>query len=116
MSRTGRVSSKARGSSGRKEPERIGEVLSRLMARRGYARVLACQDYQVAWAHAVGVVLARHSRTGNLRRGVLDVIVRDSTVLQELSFQRKEILFRLCQQLADQSIGELRFRIGQVDE
>jgi predicted nucleic acid-binding Zn ribbon protein len=91
-------------------------VLSRLIARRGYARVLACQDYQVAWGQAVGTPLARHSRAGNLRRGVLEVIVRDSTVLQELSFQRKQILFRLRQQLADESICELRFRIGQIDE
>ena len=96
-------------------PERISEVMSRLLARTGYAQVQLPAGYQEAWAAGAGPHMARHSRAGNLRRGVLEVIVRNSTVLHELSFHKKEILNRIDRSLTDRKIDDLRFRVGQID-
>jgi predicted nucleic acid-binding Zn ribbon protein len=95
-------------------PQRIGDVLSELMARRGYARVQAGQAYEEAWNAAAGPLAAQYSRVGALRRGTLEVIVANSTLIQEFVFQKSEILKSLAQRLPDQGIKDLRFRLGAI--
>ncbi len=97
----------------RRRPKPIGEVLSRLMARRGYAQVQQSSDLQAAVGKAVGKSLAKHCRPGKLSRGVLEIHVRNSSVLQELTFQKKQVLGKLTQ--AEGKIRDLKFRVGQID-
>jgi hypothetical protein len=91
----------------------IGEVLSRLMARRGYAQVQQMTELQTAVGQAVGKSLEKHCRPGNLSRGVLEIYVRNSSVLQELTFQKKQVLGKLAQ--IEEKIRDLKFRVGQID-
>jgi hypothetical protein len=91
----------------------IGEVLSRLMSRRGYAQVQQTTDLQAAVGQAVGKFLAKHCRPGKLSRGVLEIHVRNSSVLQELTFQKKQVLSKLAQ--TEKKIRDLKFRVGQID-
>lgn len=91
----------------------IGEVLSRLMSRRGYAQVQQTSDLQAAVGRAVGRSLEKDCRPGKLSRGVLEIYVRNSTVLQELTFQKKQVLGKLAQ--TEEKIRDLRFRVGQID-
>ncbi len=91
----------------------IGEVLSRLMSRRGYAQVQQSMDLQAAVAEAVGKSLAGHCRPGKLSRGVLEIHVRNSAVMQELTFQKKQVLRKLGQVV--EKIRDLKFRVGQFD-
>jgi len=95
--------------------ERIGDVLANLLARRGYARVESASACTEAWQEAAGEKMAQHSRVGNVRRGVLEVTVRNSAVLQELTFQKTQLLGDLGRLLADQKIRDLRFRIGTIE-
>jgi predicted nucleic acid-binding Zn ribbon protein len=99
-----------------RHPEKISEVMSRLLARRGYAQALATNEYDEAWREAVGPQLARYSRPGRLRRGVLEVIVGNSTVLQELTFRKVELLHQLETRMPVNTIQELRFRVGEIDQ
>ena len=99
----------------RRGPKRIRDVVNELIARRGYARVLAQSDFRSAWDEAVGSQLARHTCPGNLRRGVLEVFVRNSAVMQELMFRKRELVRRLSRSVPDQKIRDLRFRVGEVD-
>jgi len=69
-------------------PKKIADALSNLMARKGYARVLAVSALDDAWQAAAGERLAGHSRPGVVKRGVLEVVVRSSAVLQELTFAK----------------------------
>lgn len=96
-------------------PRRIADVLSHLMARHGYAQSQSSREWEAAWREAVGAAVAEHSQVGRLRRGVLEVIVRNSSVLQELTFRKKKLLTSLktCP-LADKII-DLRFRVGELD-
>jgi predicted nucleic acid-binding Zn ribbon protein len=93
----------------------MGDVLSELMSRRGYAQVQSIAGCAGAWQDAAGTHFARHSRAGHVRRGVLEVIVRNSAVLQELSFQKKQIVQRLAELAPERRIRDVRFRVGEID-
>jgi predicted nucleic acid-binding Zn ribbon protein len=99
----------------RRGPKRIQHVVNELIARRGYASFLAPSECLAAWDQAAGDRLAPHTRPGNVRRGVLQVFVRNSAVMQELTFRKRELIRRLRQRAPDQKIRDLRFRVGPVD-
>jgi len=98
-----------------RRPQPIGDVLAELMARRGYARVNGASAVAEAWQTAAGALLAQHTRPGTVRRGVLDVLAANSTIMQELTFQKTHLLGELARLLPEQSITNLRFRVGPVE-
>jgi hypothetical protein len=95
-------------------PQPLAEAVAQLMASRGYARVQSAAELDQVWNDAVGQTLAANSRPGNLRRGVLEVIVANSAVMQELEFIKRKILKELTT-LTPKKIRNLRFRVGPVD-
>ena len=90
---------------------RIGSLVSQLMSRRGYAQVFAGEELQRVIAAAIGQQLASSFQVGNLRKGVLQVYAADSVTLQELNFHKRAILKRLEQEVPDNKVTDLRFRI-----
>jgi len=96
-------------------PEPIANILAELMARRGWARLQSSATVEAAWREAAGEQLAQYSRPGPIRRNTLEVVVANSTLLQELTFQKSAILSRLDSLLPDQRIRDLRFRLGTID-
>jgi predicted nucleic acid-binding Zn ribbon protein len=97
-----------------RRPKKIADVLAQLITLRGYGRIQADADFGAAWQAAAGPALARHTRAGRLRRGVLEITVTNSTVVQELTFQKQRILAELEAQVPDARIRDLRFRIGSI--
>jgi predicted nucleic acid-binding Zn ribbon protein len=95
-------------------PQPIAEVLTRLMTRKGYANFQTSCEWTEAWRQVSGSQAA-HSRTGKFNRGVLEVIVRNSTVLQELTFRKKHLMQALQERIPQISIKELRFRVGSIE-
>ena len=85
------------------------------MARRGYARVQSAEVYDAAWREAAGPLAAQYTRVGSLRRGMLEVIVANSTLLQELVFQKPALLKTLTASLPDEGIKNIRFRVGVIE-
>ena len=102
--------------SARREPERIGNLLAQLMARTGFAGRQAAAACEQAWREAAGPLLAAQSRPGRVRRGVLEVVVSSSALVQELSFQKQHLLASLQQRLPEQGIRNIRFRVGSLGE
>lgn len=96
-------------------PQPIGNVLSQLMSRRGYARVQSAAAYEEAWREAAGPLIAAYTRVGQLRRGTLEIVVGNSTLVQELGFQKQTLLKSLAQRLPDEGIENLRFRTGSIE-
>ena len=94
--------------------KKMADVLSELLMRKGYARVHATASYAEAWAEAAGETTARYTRVGALRRGVLEVTVANSTLVQELTFQKRPIVDALNRLLPDERIADLRFRVGPI--
>src|SRR5688572_25732651 len=93
----------------------MGNVLSQLLAKRGYAQIQTAASCDAAWREAVGERLAPHTRPGSVRRGVLEVLVRNSAVLQELSFVKTKIVKSLVKLVPDQNIRDVRFRVGAFE-
>ena len=96
-------------------PEAIGDVLGQLLARRGFAGVRRAATCEQAWRQAAGELAAEHSRVGAVRRGTLEVLVGNSTLLQELTFQKQTLLETLGELLPDEKIRDLRFRVGAME-
>jgi predicted nucleic acid-binding Zn ribbon protein len=96
-------------------PQSIGNVLAELMARRGFARLRSASALQAAWRDAAGELVGGHSRVVGVRRGKLEVIVSHSALVQELTFRKAALLAALAQALPDESIKDLRFRVGALD-
>jgi len=96
-------------------PQTIGNVLSELMSRRGYARIQSAEAYNAAWREAAGPLAAKYTRPGQLRRGTLEVVVANSTLMQELGFQKQGLLEALAKLLPDEGIKNLRFRVGNIE-
>jgi predicted nucleic acid-binding Zn ribbon protein len=96
-------------------PKKIGDVLAELMARRGYARELSAAQFTDAWREAAGELIARHTRVGMVKRGSLEVIVANSVLSQEITFQKQAILGHLTRLLPQERITNLRLRVGPIE-
>jgi len=96
-------------------PKPVRDVLSQLLAKRGYAQIQTAAGCEAAWREAVGVKLSADTRPGNVKRGVLEVLVRNSSALQELAFLKSKIVKNLAKRIPEQKIRDLRFRVGAMD-
>jgi len=94
-------------------PKAMQRVVSQVMLRRGYGREVSSGDVIAAWGLAAGE-LAGQSRPGQIRRGVLEVLVSNSAVMQELVFQKRALMKTLAAQLPETKLRDLRFRVGAV--
>jgi predicted nucleic acid-binding Zn ribbon protein len=97
------------------KPKPIGNIVAELLARRGYGRLQAADSCAAAWQQAAGAALAAQSRAGQVRRGVLEVWVTNSTLVQELSFEKARLLKALVQLAPEEKIRDLKFRVGPID-
>ena len=99
-----------------KGPEKLGEILSRLFTARGWGRRQGRLHLEKAWAEAVGPEHAAQTRVGNLRRGVLEVVVANAVLLQELAhFHKRRLLEQLRRRLPGTPLTDLRFRAGVLE-
>lgn len=97
----------------RRDPQKIGDVIADLMARRGYAQQEVQEECRLAWEEVAGT-LAKFSRATDVKRGVLQVVVSNSVVMQEMTFRKQQLVEELQQALPEHSIKDLRFRIGSI--
>ena len=95
-------------------PQQIGDILAEMMARKGFARARGEAAYREAWKQSVGEAVAQYTRPGKLSRGLLEVIVANSMLIQELTFQKAALLESLKNKLPDEKIRDLRFKVGTV--
>jgi predicted nucleic acid-binding Zn ribbon protein len=94
--------------------QRLANVLAELMARRGYGRVQSTEAYETAWRQAAGSLAVQYTRVGQLRRGSLEILVSNSTLMQELTFQKAALVKKLAELLPEEGIRSLRFRVGAI--
>ena len=99
----------------RRGPRPLSEILGDLFTVRGYGRLLARQELEDAWNTAVGEPFSRQTRLGEVRRGVLNVTVAHSTLLEELAAFRKPALLDAVRAGAPATtVHDIRFRVGPV--
>jgi len=103
-----------------RQPKKIGKVVAQLMQRRGYAQIASARRLEEAWQTAIGdsapSISSRGStRVGTVRRGTLEVLVASSLMMQELTFQKQQLLQAMQQAYPEGKIEKLRFRIGNMN-
>ncbi|MHB1033945.1 MAG: DUF721 domain-containing protein [Pirellulales bacterium] len=95
-------------------PQRIADVLAELIARRGLGKVQTAEELAEAWRKASGELASRYTRVGSIRGGTLEVVVANSALVQELTFQKPVLVQELKRLLPEKRIENLRFRVGPV--
>jgi len=96
-------------------PKPLSDILGELFAARGFGRLRALKELEDAWNAAVGEPGCRQTQIGEVRRGVLNVTVAHSTLLEELSaFQKPMLLEALRRDAPATVIHDIRFRVGPI--
>lgn len=98
-----------------RKPKSIGNVIAQLVNRRGYAQIRAAGERDEAWNAAIGVGLAKMTQVSALRRGVFEVLVANSLLMQELTFRKEELLANLQKALPNEGIKQIKFKVGRID-
>ena len=102
------------GNAGQRGIQPIAQILGDLLARRGYARVRGQEELETAWREVAGEATARYTRVGQWSRGVLEVRVANSILLQELAgFHKQDLLEKLRQRFDGRQIRDIRFRLDE---
>lgn len=100
-----------------KGPESLSDILTRLFTARGWGRRQDRLRLEEAWADAVvacGLEI-QDTRVASLRRGVLEVTVGNTIVLQEMAhYHKRRLLEQLRRRLPGLTVTDLRFRAGVV--
>ena len=94
-------------------PQKIGDVLTNLLAQRGYAQIASQAALQQGWSKVVEN-LDKFSRVVEVKRGTLHVIVTNSVVMQELTFRKQDLVQAMSEALPDHKIKQIRFRVGSI--
>ncbi len=102
-----------------RKPKPMQSVMTNLMAKRGYAATEAVNQLSAAWNEAAGEVFSKFSRPLGLRRGVLQVLVANSTMMQEINFHRTQLLADLQKAIQKEGtssarITGLKLKIGRI--
>ena len=92
-------------------PRTIGSVMTRLMARTGYEREQATDGLSAAWRQAAPESMRGASAVGRVRRGVLEVFVSHSALVQEMGFHKRDVLARLGELVPGEGITDTRCRV-----
>ncbi|MCX7405848.1 MAG: hypothetical protein CK530_06595 [Planctomycetaceae bacterium] len=92
-------------------PTKIGSIISRLMARTGYDSQQSSSHLAAAWQQAAPASCRGASQPGLVRRGVLEVFVSHSALVQELGFQKRDVLTRLSALVPAEGITDIRCRL-----
>ena len=101
-------------------PQSLGDVVSRLVALRGYGQVGAQRQLTKLWRDAVGPDIGRQTRVIGLRNGTILVGVANAALLSELAaFHKHDLLQKIQDANHDVTIRDLKFRLRgnlSVDE
>ncbi len=98
----------------RRRPKGAANIISQMMARQGYAQTKSNDDLNEAWEIAAGPKFNKNTKAARINRGTLEVIVASSAAMNQLSFQKRQLLSAMQQQLPQNKIKDLRFKLGNV--
>jgi hypothetical protein len=100
----------------RRGPKQVADILGELFATRGFSRLRALKELEEAWNAAVGEPACHQTQLGEVRRGILNVTVAHSTLLEELAAFRKPLLLAALRRDAPGTlIHDIRFRVGPIN-
>ncbi len=94
------------------DPQPGSAVISEYIARRGLARTGGYAQLSQVWNQVAGDRIADRTQVIGLQRGVLEIGVVSSALLNELvSFRKIELLQKIQAEFRSEGIDDLRFRL-----
>ncbi len=99
----------------KRRPKRPANILSQLMARKGYGQTKTNDELDDTWNAIVGSKWQTKTRVGNISRGVLEVFVSSAAVNQHLGFQKKKLIAELSKRVPQNKIKDIKFSLGSIE-
>ena len=79
-----------------------------------YDREQSAGRLATVWEEIAPPSFKNRSRAGGVRRGVLEVVVSHSALVQEMGFHKEEVLRRLGEAVPAEGIADIKCRVGDV--
>ena len=98
-----------------RRPKTASELINYLLTRKGYIQTQSNHDLAESWRVAAGKKWQTKTMVGNLRQGVLDVVVDSAAAHQQLEFIKQQLLTSIQNQLPQNKIRDIRFRVGNIN-
>jgi len=98
-----------------RRPKKPANIISQLMARKGYCQNQSANELAEVWQQLVGDKWKNKTKAGRVNRGVLEVFVANAAVNQKIGFEKQKILAALKQRVPQNKITDIKFRVGSVD-
>lgn len=93
----------------------LTDILCELVTIRGYGQLLAREMLENAWNTAIGEPYYRQTQVGKIRRGVLNVTVAHSSLLEELvAFRKATLLASLQSSDLGTAVHDIQFQVGSI--
>ncbi|MGL6195654.1 MAG: DUF721 domain-containing protein [Thermoguttaceae bacterium] len=93
-------------------PVKFNEIVPQLMTRFGFHRQIETEEILNAWQNATADILPeslqKTTTPGNIKRGVLEIIVSHPVLAQELSFYEQEIVKNLNELIPHKKIRKIK--------
>jgi predicted nucleic acid-binding Zn ribbon protein len=94
-----------------KGPENLADILGRLFTSRGWGRKNDRLRLESAWATVAGEELLKDTQVLSIKRGVLEVAVRNAVLMSELAqFHKRNLLKKLRTAMPGVTLTDLKFR------
>ena len=97
-------------------PVPIGNIVADILARKGLGRQEATLELDKIWNKIIEKPLAEITRCGQIRRQQLEIVVENSTAMQELTFRKQELIDLLNREIPQQKLKDIRFRVGTIQQ
>lgn len=99
------------------EPKKLGDLLHAFIVERGLNRMLSAQGFDKAILEVIGPKKFSMIRVGQMRRGVLNISVANSCLLDELrNFQKPAMIKALKAGGAASTLYDIRFRVAAITD
>ncbi|MBM3979627.1 MAG: DUF721 domain-containing protein [Planctomycetes bacterium] len=94
-----------------KGPENLADILGRLFTSRGWGRKNDRLRLESAWATAAGAEWLKDTQVLVIKRGVMEVAVRNAVLMSELAqFHKRALLTKLRAAMPGVTLTDLKFR------
>ena len=96
----------------------IGRALEGFLQQSGLSAALKYPEIHEVWTSVVGEALAEHSRVSAFRRGVLEIAVDSSALLNDIQFHQAAILRDIQREVKRPFVSRISFVLaaGEDDE
>lgn len=91
--------------------EQLADILGKMFTSRGWGRKNDRLRLESAWATVAGEELLKDTQVLGMKRGVLEVAVRNAVLMSELAqFHKRSLLTKLRAAMPGVTLTDLKFR------